>query len=67
MLAARGQAQCFGSIGAKPQDPVREPLGVKQFARLRDIVGDLAIRVTRVCFIESAQRGFESLGIAGEK
>jgi hypothetical protein len=63
VLAVRGQAKVPGSVGAKPQNPFREPLGVKQFARMRDTVNDLAIWVARVCFIEAAQRGLETFRI----
>ena len=38
-----------------------EPLRVKQFARMRDAVNDLAIRVAGVFLVETAQRGLETL------
>jgi hypothetical protein len=59
----RGQTKFLGSVGAKPQNPFREPLGVKQFTRMRDTVNDIAIWVAGVFFVKTAQGGFESLGI----
>ena len=60
----RGQAQFLGGAGAKPQNPFRQPSGVKQFARIRNAAHNLAIRVAGVCFIKTAQRGLETFWIA---
>src|SRR5208283_5670108 len=67
VLATGGQAQFLGSIRAQLQNPFREPLGIKPFARLGNAVSDLGVGVAPVFLIEAAQGGFESLGIAGAK
>ena len=64
MLAARGQAKFLGCGRAEPQDPIRQPLGVKQFARVGNAVDGLEVRVVGVFLLEAAQRGLETSYIA---
>jgi hypothetical protein len=54
MLAARGEAQFFGSIRRKLQNPIRQTLCVKQFSRL----GIFKVRVAGIFCVETKQGGF---------
>jgi hypothetical protein len=57
MLAARGEAQFFARVRAKFQNPVRQTLRVKQFARLRNAANHFTIRVAGIFLVETADGG----------
>lgn len=63
MLATRRQTQLLAGIRAKAQNPIRQPPGIQQFARLREAVGGFNIRVARILLVETAEGGFKSPGI----
>jgi len=54
MLAAGGQAERLGGLGAKLENPVEEPLSVKELARTADSVNRLGVWVARILLVETA-------------
>jgi hypothetical protein len=64
VLATRGKAEFFGGVGSEFQDPVREPFGVKEFARTWFSIDQLDIRVGCIMLVKEIQRSLEAGGIS---
>jgi hypothetical protein len=64
MPAAHGEAKFLGCGRAEPQDPIRQPLCVKQFTRVGNAVDGLEVRVVGVFLIEAVPRGLETSYLA---
>ena len=63
VLAARGETKGLGGPRAEDEDPVRQPLGVDEFAGVSDASHMLEVGIAGILLVEAADGGLEPLRV----